>query len=89
MERNENGILILFEKLAEKIHRFEKKIKVGNYLNTADIYYMFEMSDYIDKIQLHVKNKTWDKERAAKVYSYLISKDVELVSLAKAILDHA
>jgi hypothetical protein len=89
MEREENGILVLFEKLAGKIIRFEKQIKTNNKLSTSDMYYMFEISDYIDKIQLHVKNKTWDKERAAKVYGFLISKDVELVSLAKVILDHA
>jgi len=89
MEREENGILVLFEKLADKIIRFEKQIKTNNKLSKADIYYMFEISDHIDKIKLHVKNKTWDKERAAKVYSYLISKDPELTSLARVIIDNA
>lgn len=89
MEREENGIIILVLKLAEKAQKFEKQIKSKCKLNTADVMFLLEMSDHIDKIKLHIKNKTWDNNRASKVYSYLISKDIELVNIARAILEYA
>jgi len=89
MEREENGIIILVLKLTEKAQKFEKQIKSIRKLNTADVMFLLEMSDHIDKMKLHIKNKTWDNNKASKVYSYLISKDIELVNLARTILSYA
>ncbi len=89
MEREENGIIMLVLKLTEKAQKFEKQIKSIRKINTADVMFLLEMSDHIDKMKLHIKNKTWDNNKASKVYSYLISKDIELVNLARTILSYA
>jgi hypothetical protein len=88
MEREENGIIMLVLKLTEKAQKFEKQIKSIRKINTADVMFLLEMSDHIDKMKLHIKNKTWDNNKASKVYSYLISKDIELVNLARTILSY-
>ena len=91
MEREENGIIMLVLKLTEKAQKFEKQIKSIRKLNTAtaDVMFLLEMSAHIDKMKLHIKDKTWDNNKASKVYSYLISKDIELVNLARTILSYA
>lgn len=90
MEREENGIITLFNKLQEKVNRFEKQIKLHptKGLVTPDFTMLFNISDSIDKLRLMLRHKRMDQEKVVRLYTYLISKDPELVSLAKVILDN-
>jgi hypothetical protein len=92
MERNtDNGIMILFQELQLKINKFEKQIKLDSdhVLVTFDFDVLFDVSDYIDKFKKLLKNNKMDRDRVVKLYSYLISKDPELISLARVIIDNA
>jgi hypothetical protein len=92
MERiADNGIMFLFQELQLKINKFEKQIKLNSdhVLVTFDLDVLFDVSDYIDKFKKLLKNNKMDRDRVVKLYSYLISKDPELTSLARVIIDNA
>lgn len=90
MEREENGLLFLQEQLAKKVWKFERQYKIskvtGVNKNISDLLYL---SDCIDKIKLHIKNKKYDTKQAVKLYGFLLSRDLELVRMAKMILGDA
>lgn len=91
MEREDNGIITLFQELQKKINKFEKQIKLDSdhVLVTFDFDVLFDVSDYIDKFRKLLKSNRMDRDRVVKLYSYLISNDPELKSLARVIIDNA
>jgi hypothetical protein len=90
MEREENGLLLLQEELAKKVWKFERQYKISKVTGVnKNISDLLELSDCIDKIKLHIKNNKYDTKKVVKLYNFLISKDVELVNLAKQIIYHA